>query len=180
MGLEVWQAAGIKAEHDTSVRILDVACGCAIKSLALAQVSPNVRVTCLDTADVLVVARDLAERMGVESQVAFKPANLLDVDLGEDQFDAALAGQITHYLTDVQNANLFQRIYCALSPAGALVIDCPMAGDEPTESTSFLSLVLWANSGGAAHSFETYRDWLRETGFGQIKQLSERWLVATK
>jgi len=54
------------------------------QSMALAQVAPNVRVTCLDTADVLVVARDLAERMGVESQVVFKPANLLDADFGEN------------------------------------------------------------------------------------------------
>jgi len=85
--LEMWQAAGIKTEHRESLRILDIACGCAIKSLALAQASPNVRVTCLDTADVLVVARDLAERMGVESQVVFKPANLLDTDFGQDLYN---------------------------------------------------------------------------------------------
>jgi len=178
--LEMWQAAGIKTERGESLRILDIACGCAVKSLALAQASPNVRVTCLDTADVLVVARDLAERMGVESQVVFKPANLLDADFGENQFDAALTGQITHYLTEAQNTSLFHRIYAALSPNGVLVIDCPMATDEPAETTSFLTLVLWANSGGAAHSFEMYRAWLSGSGFRQIKQLSERWVVAIK
>ena len=178
--LEMWQAAGIKTEHRDSLRILDIACGCAIKSLALAQASPNVRVTCLDTADVLVVARDLAERMGIESQVVFKPANLLDADFGENQFDAALSGQITHYLTKAQNATLFHRIYAALSPNGVFVIDCPMAMDEPAETTSFLALVSWADSGGAAHSFEMYRAWLSDSGFGQIKQLSERWVVAIK
>ena len=178
--LEMWQAAGIKTEHQESVRILDIACGCAIKSLALAQGSPNVRVTCLDTAEVLVVARDLAERMGVESQVVFKPANLLDADFGENQFDAALSGQITHYLTEAQNASLFRRIYSALLPNGVFVIDCPMATDEPAETTSFLTLVLWANSGGAVHSFELYRAWLSDSDFRQIKQLSERWVVAIK
>lgn len=178
--LEMWGAAGLKTEHKEVFQILDLACGCAIKSLALAQTSPNVRVTCLDTADVLEVARDLAERMGVESQLVLKPANLLDADLGENQFDATLAGQITHYLTDEQNASLFHRIYSALSPNGVFVIDCPMAMDEPTETTSFLSLVLWANSGGAAHSLEMYRVWLSDSGFRQIKQLSERWVVAIK
>jgi len=178
--LEMWRAAGIRAEHRESLRILDSACGCAIKSLTLAQASPNVRVTCLDSADVLVVARDLAERMGVESQVVFKPANVLDSDFGENQFDAALAGQITHYLTEAQNASLFQRIYSTLSPSGVFVIDCPMAKDEPAETTSFLTLVLWANSGGAAHSFEMYQAWLSDNGFRQIKQLSERWVVASK
>jgi len=178
--LEMWQTAGVKTEHQESLQILDIACGCAIKSLALAQASPNVRVTCLDSAEVLLVARDLAERMGVKSQVVFKPANLLDADFGESQFDAALSGQITHYLTEAQNASLFRRIYSALLPNGVFVIDCPMATDEPAETTSFLTLVLWANSGGAAHSFEVYRAWLSDSGFRQIKQLSERWVVAIK
>ncbi len=178
--LEMWQSAGVKIGRQERLQILDIACGCAIKSLALAQASPNVQVTCLDTADVLVVARDLAERMGVESQVVLKPANLLDADFGENQFDAALSGQITHYLTKAQNASLFHRIYSALSPNGVFVIDCPMAMDEPAETTSFLTLVLWANSGGAAHSFEMYRGWLSDSGFRQIRQLSERWVVAIK
>ncbi len=118
--------------------------------------------------------------MGVESQIVFEPANLLDTDFGECQFDAALSGQITHWLTAAQNANHFQRVYSALSPHGVFVIDCPMATDEPAEAASFLTLVLWANSGGGAHSFETYRAWLSDRGFRQIKQLSERWVVALK
>jgi SAM-dependent methyltransferase len=178
--LEMWQAAGVKTEHQVSLRIFDIACGCAIKSLSLAQASPKVRVTCLDTADVLLVARDLAERMGVESQTVFIPANLLDADFGENQFDAVLTGQITHYLTEAQNASLFHRIYSALSPNGVFVIDCPMATDKLAETTSFLTLVLWANSGGAAHSFEMYRAWLSNGGFRRIKQLSERCVVAIK
>jgi cyclopropane fatty-acyl-phospholipid synthase-like methyltransferase len=139
-----------------------------------------VQVTCLDSAEVLLVARDLADRMGVESQVTFEPADLLDADFGENQFHAALSGQITHYLTEAQNASLFHRIYSALLPNGVFVIDCPMATDEPAETTSFLTLVLWANSGGAAHSFEVYRAWLSDCDFRQIKQLSERWVVAIK
>jgi 2-polyprenyl-3-methyl-5-hydroxy-6-metoxy-1,4-benzoquinol methylase len=177
--LEMWQAAGIETGHQR-LRILDIACGCAVKSLALAQVSPNVQVTCLDSADVLAVARDLAKRMGVESQAVFRPADLLDADLGENRFDAALCGQITHYLTPEQNAGLFRRIYSALSLGGTLVIDCPMAADEPAETASLLTLMLWANSHGAAHSFETYRGWLADAGFRQIRRLSERWLVAVK
>ena len=178
--LEMWQAAGIDPTRPEGLRVLDIACGCAVKSLALAQVSPSVEVTCLDSADVLAVARDLAKRMGVESQVVFRPADLLDADLGENQLDAALCGQITHYLTPEQNAGLFRRIYSALSLNGVLVIDCPMATDEPAEAASLLTLMLWANSDGAAHSFETYQGWLGDAGFPQIRQLSERWVVAVK
>jgi ubiquinone/menaquinone biosynthesis C-methylase UbiE len=176
--LEMWQAAGVST--DKPLRLLDLACGCAIKSFALAQASPNVRVTCLDSADVLEVARDLAARMDISSRVTFLPADLLTADLGVSLFDLALVGQITHYLTPDQNRDLFRRIYAALKEHATLIIDCPMSKATPDESSAFLSLFLWANSGGMAHSFETYREWLDEVGFRTVTQLSERWLAAGK
>jgi 2-polyprenyl-3-methyl-5-hydroxy-6-metoxy-1,4-benzoquinol methylase len=170
--LEMWQAAGIEPDPHHDLHILDIACGCATKSLVLAQASPRVRVTCLDTPDVLAVARDLAERMQVTSQVTFVPANLLQADLGKGQYDAVLLGQITHYLTETQNTGLFRRIHTALLPDGVLVVDCPMTTDRLTETASFLTLFLWANSGGMAYPFETYRTWLRNAGFRSVMQLS--------
>ncbi|MCC6297919.1 MAG: class I SAM-dependent methyltransferase [Anaerolineales bacterium] len=174
--LEMWQAVGVST--DKPLRLLDLACGCAIKSFALAQAFPNVRVTCLDSADVLDVARDLAERIGLTSRVTFLPADLLTADLNASFFDLALVGQITHYLTPDQNRALFRRIHAALTDGGSLVIDCPMSQETPTESSAFLSIFLWANSGGTAHSFETYREWLKEAGFRSVAQLSERWVSA--
>lgn len=176
--LEMWQAAGIPT--DKPLHLLDLACGCAIKSFALAQASPHVRVTCLDSADVLDVARDLAARMGLTSRVTFLPADLLTADLGASLFDLALVGQITHYLTPNQNRDLFRRIHAVLTDDGTLVIDCPMSQETPTESSAFLTLFLWANSGGTAHSFEMYRDWLKEVGFQSVSQLSEHWLSVKK
>ncbi len=178
--LEMWKAAGVEISDDKPLRLLDLASGCAIKSFALAQASPNVHVTCLDSADVLDVARDLATRMGLASRVTFLPADLFTADLGASLFDLALIGQITHYLTPAQNRDLFQRIHSALMDGGTLVIDCPMSKETPTETSAFLTLFLWANSGGKAHSFETYRDWLKDAGFQSIAQLSERWLAAKK
>lgn len=176
--LEMWKSAGVEIGNNKPLRILDLACGCAIKSFALAQASPNVRVTCLDTPDVLEIARDLAERMELTSRVTFLPGDLFSTDLGASSFDLVLVGQITHYLTPSQNRDLFRRIHSALNDTGTLVIDCPMSKDAPTELTSFLTLFLWANDSGTAHSFEIYKSWLKEAGFQAITQLSERWLAA--
>lgn len=178
--LEMWRAADIQPGNQGIFHILDIACGCAIKSFALAQTSPNVYVTCLDSADVLAVARDLAERLAVSTQVAFLPADLLTADFGITQFEAVLVGQITHYLTVVQNQTLFRRIHTALTDDGTLIIDCPMTGDAPGESTAFLTLFLWANGGGAAYPFAAYQEWLAAAGFSSVRQLSERWLAAKK
>lgn len=178
--LEMWKAVGVQPEDDKPLRLLDIASGCAIKSFALAQASPNVRVTCLDSADVLDVARDLAARMDISSRVTLLPADLFTADLGASSFDLALVGQITHYLTPAQNRDLFQRIHATLTDSGTLIIDCPMAKETPTETSAFLSLFLWANGGGRAYSFKTYHDWLKEVGFQSVTMLSERWLSAQK
>jgi hypothetical protein len=50
--------------------------GIEVKSIVLAQADRMAHVTCLERPDVLGVARDLAERMHVLSQVAFLPGDL--------------------------------------------------------------------------------------------------------
>ena len=52
--------AGIDPEGDGPLVLLDVASGCGIKSMALAQSRPGVHVACIDRAVVLEVAMDLA------------------------------------------------------------------------------------------------------------------------
>jgi SAM-dependent methyltransferase len=178
--LEMWAKAGIVVEESTCLRVLDIACGCAIKSLVLAQRSPGVQVTCLDQPLVLESARDLAERWGLLTQVHWMPDNLLIADLGEEQYDACLLGQVTHYLKEQQNRNLFHRIFQALVSGGRLVLDVPMGTEQPDENSGFLSLVLWANSGGRAYAFEEYRLWLLDAGFEAVHQLSPRLLSAQR
>jgi len=178
--LEMWTKAGIMPESFIQLRLLDLACGCAIKSMVLVQKSSNVKLTCLDSPKVLEVARDLAKRYGILSQVRFMPDNLLTADLGESKYNGCLLGQITHYLTQQQNKDLYKRIYRALIPGGMLVLDVPMATTQLNEDSTFLSLLLWANSGGRVYSFEEYQSWLLASGFVAIRQLSERLLSAVR
>jgi ubiquinone/menaquinone biosynthesis C-methylase UbiE len=176
----MWRATGIQPQPNTPRRLLDIACGCAIKSLALAQHDPALRITGVDTSRVLPVARALAQRMGLTGQTLFVTADLLTADFGAGCYDIALLGQITDYLTPAQNRDLFRRVYGALRVGGALVLDVPMAGEQPAEWTAMVSLLLWVNGGGGTHGFEAYRVWLEQAGFGQIRQSSERWVVAVR
>jgi trans-aconitate methyltransferase len=176
--LEMWAKVGIIPDTVSRLNVLDIACGCAIKSLVLAQKSPKVELTCLDSPLVLESARDLAERWGVTTQVRFMSADLLTVELGEVQYNACLLGQITDYLTGEQNCNLFRRIQKALVDGGKLVLHVPMAAEKLNEENTFVSLLMWTNSGGRAYSFEEYRTWLKQAGFTAIHQHSERLLSA--
>jgi SAM-dependent methyltransferase len=176
--LAMWRAAGVEVQPDTPRCLLDLACGCAIKSFALAQQDPALHVTCVDTPRVLPVARALAERMHLLARVELRTADLWTADFGVAQFDLCLLGQITDYLTPAQNQSLFQRVHTALRPSGLLVLDAPMTGEQGSEWTQIVSLLLWANGGGGTHSFVEYRAWLEQAGFAQVRSLSERWLAA--
>jgi len=178
--LKMWEAVRIIPDESISLNMLDIACGCAIKSFVLAQKSKNITVTCLDSAKVLEVAADLAERMNLLSQVIFLPGNLCEIELGKAKYDLCLLGQITHYLKEAQNQNLFQRIYAALKDKGILTIDVPMDRGTLDEETTLLTLVLWSNGGGTAYSFSVYQSWLENAGFRKITQLSDRLLRAEK
>lgn len=178
--LEMWQAAGIRPGVQAEVRILDLACGCGIKSFCLAQMDPSVHVTCVDRAEVLAVAQDLAKRMGLAGRVRLVPADLRSVPLEEARYEACLAGQITHYLTEEQNRALFKRVLGALVSGGKFLIDVPLGREEPDAATAFLSLLLWANSCGTAYAYEAYQDWLLASGFDRVRRAGERWIVAEK
>jgi SAM-dependent methyltransferase len=178
--LEMWKAVGIEAGKCPGLRLLDLACGCAIKTFVLAQADPTVHVTCQDSAQVLEVARALAGRLRILSQVAFLPGDLLSIDLGRAAYDAALLGQITYSFRPDNNANVVRRVYEALSPGGTLVIDAIMASEVPTEFSSLVNVLMRTLFGGAAYPFVQYRRWLEEAGFTQVTQHGEYWLSAIK
>jgi SAM-dependent methyltransferase len=178
--LEMWKAVGIEAGKCPGLRVLDLACGCAIKSFVLAHADPTVQITCQDSAQVLEVARALGERLRILSQVDFLPGDLLSVDLGNAAYDAALLGQITYSLTPAKNINVIRRVYEALSPGGTLVIDAIMASEPSTEYASLVNMVMRTVFSGASYPFVQYRRWLEEAGFKQVTQHSEYWVSAIK
>jgi 2-polyprenyl-3-methyl-5-hydroxy-6-metoxy-1,4-benzoquinol methylase len=176
--LSMWRAAGIDTEADGPLALLDLACGSGIKSLALARSRPGVSVTFIDSADVLAVTRSLASRLGVSDRVSFEAGDILNVELGRRRYDAALLGQITDYFTAAQNTDLFGRLRQALDPMGVLMIDVPMASEEPQIGPSLVSLLTWSISGGRAHSYDEYEEWLSDAGFQKIERLGKTWISA--
>ena len=178
--LDMWRTVGVEPDHHQPFHLIDLACGCGIKTLALAQAHPTVQVTCVDSPEVLEVARDLAIRLGVETRTTFTPADILSDDFGTERYQAALLGLITYILTPEQNADVFRRAFRALRPGGRLVIDAIMSSGQPTEWASRATLLMSTWNGGAAHSFDDYRTWLEQTGFRKVVLHNEQLLSAIK
>ena len=178
LSLAMWRAAGIETHGGEPLALLDLACGCGVKSMVLARSRAGTQVTCLDQSSVLEVAWDLAARLGVASRVSFEAADIHAVDLPQNAYDAVLLGQITDYLTSAQNINLFSRVRSSLKSSGVLVIDVPMSSHQPSQGTSLVTLLTWALSGGRAHSFEDYQAWLVEAGLAQVRRIGDSWIAA--
>ena len=177
--VELWRAAGLEPGKHPDLRVLDLACGCAIKSFVLAAADPTVCVTCVDREAVLEVARDLADRWRILPQVSFRAQDLLIDTWDAGEYDVVLLGQITYFLTPAQNRAIFERVLNILSPGGQLVIDATMLTESSDTSTYGVNLLSRVMSGGGAHSVEDYRGWLEKAGFISITQLGDRWLSAS-
>ena len=184
--LEMWHAAGVRPsagvrpEGAPAWRLLDLGCGAAVKSLALARAYPGVQVTCVDRPAVLAVARQLAHRLGLSSRCTFLPGDLHRVELGAGAYQAALLGYVTDYLSPAQNLDLFRRVHRALAPGGRLLIDVHLAAPQGDEFAATSALLAWAISGSRPYALDDYRAWLQEAGFGDVRQVGAGRIVASK
>jgi ubiquinone/menaquinone biosynthesis C-methylase UbiE len=172
----LWQALNIQA-HD-GLQVLDVACGPAPKSLALARQHPGVRVTLLDWERILQTACRVAAALGVEKQVTTLAGDLWSVDYGVNQFDVVYLGSITHFFSPEENMRLFRKVYRALASQGAVVVK---AVRHETPDPAAPELWFYAVSkGGAAYDFGQYKTMLERAGFKDIEDINQQPIKATK
>jgi len=180
--LEMWRTIGSDPDAKPSIRVLDLASGCGIKSLVLAKNNPNADITCIDWAGVLEVAKRLADKWGILKQVSFRPGDLTTMGYGDCEFDAVLLGQITYHLSTDQNKSVLKRVYRALKPGGLLVIHVPIADEERCESEALmLAVVLFALYGekGYVYTSSEYKAMLEDVGFSEITKHGEC-LISTR
>jgi len=159
----MWHALGIHG-HD-GLRILDLACGPAPKSLALALANPGVRVTLLDWERILQVSRKVAADLGVDNQVTPVSGDLTRAAYGRNQYDLAFLGDVTHFFSPEQNTRIFRKAYDALVDGGILVVNATRGEYlDPTEH----GLWYYAISAGGAYNFKEYKDMLEHAGYTDI------------
>jgi ubiquinone/menaquinone biosynthesis C-methylase UbiE len=159
----MWHALGIHGRD--GLRILDLACGPAPKSLALALGNPGVRITLVDWEPILKVSRKVAADLGVDSQMTSLSGDLTRVAYGRSQYDVAFLGDVTHFFSPQENIRIFRKAYDALADGGILVVNATRGEDlGPTEHGSWY----YAISEGGAYNFEEYKDMLERAGFTNI------------
>ncbi|MBZ5502078.1 MAG: methyltransferase domain-containing protein [Acidobacteriia bacterium] len=156
------------------VPVLDIGAGSGVWGIALAQASPQVRVTAVDFPGVLAVTRKVAQQFGVADQFTCAGGDIFKDDLGSG-YAVATLGHILHMAGPDANRSLLKRIFSALAPGGTLVIGEFIVNEDrtgPVEPLAFAINMLIHTENGNAYTLGEIRAWLQEAGFVNIRTLA--------
>jgi ubiquinone/menaquinone biosynthesis C-methylase UbiE len=153
--------------------VLDLATGSGVWGIALAQSSPNVRVTAVDWPSVLEITNKTAARFGVEDRFSYIPGDLSEADFGSG-YNVATLGHILHSEGETRSRALLKKTFKALASGGTIAIAEFLVDPDrkgPAMGLIFAVNMLVNTDNGTTWSFEEISQWLREAGFTNPRQL---------
>jgi ubiquinone/menaquinone biosynthesis C-methylase UbiE len=156
------------------LRLLDVAAGSGVWSIAAAQNDPAVQAVAFDLPGTLPHTRRWAEQSGVADRFEFRAGDIRSGDLGRAEFDAAILGHICHGEGMEHTRKLFGKVARALKPGGTIVIADWLPDDDrrgPAFPLLFALSMLVRTREGDTFTFAEYDRWLREAGFRDARLL---------
>ena len=117
------------ASQRPSLDILDVACGHGLYGFTLAAANPQARVWDVDWPNVIEVAQDHAERLGVRARTCSIPGDMFEVPLG-GPYDVVLITNVLHHFSRQRATALLRRLRTAVKPDGKLVAVTITKGED--------------------------------------------------
>lgn len=154
------------------LHVLDMACGHGLYGYTLARHQPHAQVWSLDWPNILPLARQRAELMGVGDRVSVIAGDMFDVPLG-GPYDVVMITNVLHHFSERRATELLRRAGAAMADGGKIaLVGFTVGGGPPAEDAvahllSILMLI-WTNE-GEVHSAEAYERMLTEAGFTDVR-----------
>ncbi len=179
-------AAGIEARD--SLRVLDVACGLGVTSLALAQQNDSVHATLVDRQPTLDLARALAAKLGLSDQIMMMPGDMRTLDYGRNRFDVVWFGYSLMFFGPEDTVRLLRKASAALVSGGKVVINQYIVDDARRNRKEAIISALWlyaSTAQGDAYTTSECRSFLEQAGFvnpveREITEIEEVLIWATR
>ncbi|MFL5338908.1 MAG: methyltransferase dimerization domain-containing protein [Gemmataceae bacterium] len=168
-----YASAKVLADHlnvaaaTTPVKVLDIAAGSGVWSIALAEKSNQVRVTVVDWPGVIPVCQKVTARHGVADRYSYIPGDLLAIDYGTG-YQVATLGHILHSEGPERSRKLLKKVFDALAPGGTIAISEMVPNDDrtgPPHALIFAVNMLVHTETGDTFTFGEMSDWLTAAGF---------------
>jgi hypothetical protein len=156
-----------------AVRVLDLAAGSGVWSIALAQSSKRVVVTVVDWVGVLPATRETVGRFGLMDRYMFVAGDLDSADFGRGH-NVATLGHILHSEGEARSRSLLRKTFEALAPGGTIAIGEFLVNADrtgPVMPLMFAANMLVNTDVGDTYSFEEIGSWLTEAGFTNARLL---------
>jgi SAM-dependent methyltransferase len=167
-------AETLDIEHvKTPVKVLDLAAGSGVWSIALAERSHHVTVTAVDWPEVIPVTMHVAQRQGVADRYRFVEGDLLEADFGHGH-NVAVLGHILHSEGEDRSRRLLEKVFHTMAPGGVIAIAEMVPNDNrtgPAHALLFALNMLVHTDEGDAFTFSELSGWLRDAGFLNPRQL---------
>ena len=162
-------AANVGFEKDRKLKVLDIAAGHGLFGIMVAQQYPNAEVYALDWENVLQVAKENAQRMGVGDRHHLVPGSAFDVDFGEG-FDLVLVTNFLHHFDAEICTSFMKKVYDSLNASGkAITLEFVPNEDRvsPPGEALFALVMLAATPAGDAYTWSELRKMCEDAGFSQ-------------
>jgi SAM-dependent methyltransferase len=155
------------------VRVLDLAAGSGVWSIALAQGSEKATVTVVDWPEVIPITRKTVSKFGLAERYSYTAGDLLQADFGSGHTVATL-GHILHSEGRDRSRELLKKTFQALAPGGTIAVAEFLVNADrtgPLNGLFFAVNMLVNTDSGDTYSFEEISSWLREAGFTNARTL---------
>jgi 2-polyprenyl-3-methyl-5-hydroxy-6-metoxy-1,4-benzoquinol methylase len=153
------------------ISVLDLAAGSGVWSVAIAQQSPQIRVTAVDWPGVIPVTKKVTAHYGLAERYKFVAGDLHDANFGQGHTIATL-GHILHSEGESRSRRLLRKTFEALAPGGTIAIaeilvDAKRRAAVP--ALIFAVNMLVNSDEGDTFSFDEICGWLQDAGFGEVR-----------
>jgi 3-hydroxy-5-methyl-1-naphthoate 3-O-methyltransferase len=175
------------ADATAPCRVLDLAAGSGVWSVAMAQASPQITVTAIDWPGIIPITKRVTEREGVAARYGFVAGDLHAVDFGNG-YSIATLGHILHSEGEERGRRLLAKTFDALSPGGTIAVAEILVDPDrkgPIPALLFAVNMLVNSECGDTFSLDEITDWLSAAGFDHVRTvdvpgLAPRIILATK
>ncbi len=160
----------------TGFWVLDIGCGAAPWSIAIAERDPGVHVTAVDFPKIIEqVTKPHVNAYGLNAQYEFIGCSLRDSEFKSEQYDMAILGHILHSEGPTHAKKLIKKVVKTIKMGGTLVIAEMLTSEDHTSPwfpVLFAVNMLLNTDEGETFSLSQIEKWLIAAGFDEIKPLT--------